>query len=82
MNIYDLIFMACLQLGQPATCKQQMLQCVLEKRDSELKAFMAQDHKKLSAEQFLNAQPQAKWDQWTLDCAFKQSMNLNNKGKK
>ena len=70
MNIYDLIFMACLSLGQPASCKDELLKCVLERRDSEIKPFLLSDLKKLSPEQFLNSQPQAKWYEWTLDCAY------------
>jgi hypothetical protein len=69
MNIFDLVFMACLSLGQPSTCKDELLKCVLEKRDSDLKSFIASDVKKLTPDQFLSSQPQAKWAEWTLDCA-------------
>jgi hypothetical protein len=78
MNIYDLIFMACLSLNQGAQCKQQMLDCVLQTRDADLKLFLKKTHfRTLTPDRFLTTQPQADWTTWTLNCAQKQGLYLN-----
>ena len=70
MNVYDLIFMACLSLAQGNTCKQNLLKCTIDKRDTQLQEFLSKtDFKKLTPEEFLNAQPQADWPGWVLDCS-------------
>ena len=72
MTVYDLIFIACLHLNQGATCKQQMLDCVLATRDQNILEYSKKtDFKKQSAEEFLSSQPQADWQAWVLDCALK-----------
>lgn len=73
MNVYELIFLACLQMNQGAACKQQMLDCVLTIRNQHVLTYTQKtDFKKQSADEFLNGQPQADWQSWVLDCAVKQ----------
>lgn len=83
MNVYELIYIACLSLGQGSQCKYElismaclsqgsqcktdMLKCVLQSRDAEIKAHI---------------QPQPDWPKWVLDCSRLQDIGMNNSQKK